>query len=181
MIRHPLPALVIALAITFGTGCHSAPGTHPEVVFVDCPDHTGSAVQVTPNLILTAKHVLPDAVCHPTLDLALALRWAPHSAPFARLSSRLPMEGERLTLVGFGGGSGIRWTSQGFQSDTRGWCTCPGWYGDSGGAVFDESGYLIGIAVCLEKSGFQTIAHHLEYVSIHDAAKWLRAHGITVE
>lgn len=146
----------------------------------DAPQWHGSSVRVSPDYLLTATHVAPDAITHPRLDLALVAQLATPGEPIARLSFRQPREGEELTVIGFGGSGETRWSSKGLQSDQPCQCTCEGWYGDSGGGVFDSTGALVGIMVGLECDLHQrqTISHHLEYVPLHDAKRWLEHHGL---
>lgn len=140
----------------------------------------GSGVRVSPDYILTAQHVAPDSPHHNRLDIALVSEPIKPGEATARLSFRQPQEGEELMVIGFGGDGQTRWSSKGLQSDQSCQCTCNGWYGDSGGGVFDESGRLIGIMVGLDRDmqHHETVSHHLEYVPLHDAKRWLIHHGL---
>lgn len=177
-----LALLVIGLA-AFGIHELATIPDHPQehVGRLENALSIGAAVEVAPNLLLTAAHVAAgQGLKHPTLDIALVAMPLPGVRSFAILSARLPKEGERLRVIGFGGGQQTRWTSEGMQSSVKGECSCDAWFGDSGGAVVDERGYVVGILSGIYQDHGVTIPHHVVYVPIADAVTWLRANGVSV-
>lgn len=170
---------------TFGSG---------SAVVIDCrPTDTGYRVTA-----LTAKHCLrlrdingftimlqqgaqalaggEVVAMHPQHDVALVAFASPDPVPVVRLATVAPSVLDRLTVVGYAGGRGNRWVAEGVACDEhRG--TTPVAPGDSGGAVLNAAGELVGVisGVNRLRSG-EHVNHHLHLEPIGRLREWLAGH-----
>jgi len=168
--------------------------SHASCVPIDCRPLPGGGYLV---VFLTARHAVevgnvrlrtddgavtgPPAVVrpHPELDAALVafvLDRPAFAVPLRESPLRL---GEPAWVSGYGGGKGY-WISQGLVCGSSR-VSAPTAPGDSGGAVLDAEGRLIGIVEAIEYgtsslSPFpQLVHHHTLHVPVRDMLQWVRS------
>lgn len=97
----------------------------------------------------------------------------------AQIDEEEPILLDILYSVGYAGGQGDRWISNGLSSGYSR-TTCKGAPGDSGGAIFNAQGKLVGIINTLGQlwSG-QLICHHIKYAALTDLSEWLDEHLVS--
>jgi S1-C subfamily serine protease len=113
---------------------------------------------------------------HPTRDIALISFYHTEPVPVIRIASAPPIVLDPITVVGFAGGRGNRWISEGIIcGDTR--CTAPVAPGDSGGAVMNAAGELVGIVsgVNVLRNGAH-VPHHHHYCPTYPMREWIAEH-----
>lgn len=139
-------------------------------------------------LILTAQHVAeagPDV--HISVGGVPARLVASHAADAAiieiivdRPMRTVPIAirnvqiGDTIFSFGFSGGARELWITEGVASaPNRGGSAAPG---DSGGAVINERGELVGIVVAVDMFGFGIpVVHHCTFVDIQSIRGWVDA------
>ena len=126
-------------------------------------DHTGTARFLVDGRELSV---------HGSKDAAVLTFLSSRPLPLVRLSYRDLRFGERIYVAGYGGPQGKLWISQGLVSGPDR-CTAPIYFGDSGGAVIDQSGHVLGIIVSMEASLYGPISHHCRLVPMHHVRRWL--------
>ena len=143
--------------------------------------------------ILTAKHVVVDAEnnyivprvngvdgivvnAHATMDVAIIAFVM--DGPMQPIPLIRPTEIEMgETLYGMGNGASKQiWLTQGIAtSKNRGGFAAPG---DSGGAMLDDMGQLIGVIVAVDNLGWDGLVLHHTYIEpIADMANWISNHA----
>lgn len=172
-----------------------APGVH--LIDIGGGYGSGSVISCTPNgdgtytvIVLTAKHVVVDEMGQyvtPTMDgvsgIVLDVHWERDVAlcefrfghelptiPGIRLDPLLPGE----EVFGFGYSlSRQLWITHGITSDhDRAGFAAPG---DSGGATVDKHGWLVGVTVAIDRSGWSDLAwHHCYLEPAHNMLEWLQ-------
>lgn len=118
---------------------------------------------------------------HESLDVSLVWAPSPEWVPSVPIRSEPAEIGERCYSFGFGGDLGVRWLSEGLVCD-YGAATAQVTYGDSGGAVLDSEGCLLGVIAALERQDDPhawggtsiVLAHHLLFVPCPEWAPWAR-------
>ncbi len=113
---------------------------------------------------------------HPSEDVALVEFFALEPVPVIRVAGGPVEVMDELTVVGYAGGQGLRWISEGLACDPER-ATCVVAPGDSGGAVVNAAGELVGVVsgVSQLRTG-QVITHHLKFVAVHPLREWLTRH-----
>lgn len=133
--------------------------------------------------VLTAEHVVKDSatflvggmpatVVATNAVMDIAILRAESDLPFIPIELRNTpvLVGEELYSIGFGGGSGLQWVSKGVASSSdRGGSAAPG---DSGGAVLDLGGKLVGMIVAID-GGHDQINHHCYFVPSVVMVDWI--------
>ncbi len=109
---------------------------------------------------------------HGSKDAAVLTFLSSRPVPLVTLSYRAPRFGEVVYVAGYGGGGGALWLAQGLVSGPDR-CTAPIYFGDSGGAVINQSGRVLGIIVSMEASLYGPISHHCRLVPLHHVRRWL--------
>ena len=163
-------------------------------------DHTKTRFRV---LILTANHVaavaeqLPFEIeitaefngtilrngrvvsIHPNEDAALLEFFSENPVMIVQMTNRVPDLLEDLYSVGYSGRQGERWISKGlYCGEFR--TTSQAAPGDSGGAVFDKQGKLVGVMITLDKyRNHQWVFHHLTYSALPNLSEWLAEHLVS--
>lgn len=204
-MRSTLPLLFLLAACCTPQLGADAPREVSQVWRLDTDDSFGSAVPLRceelPNgkylvTLLTAKHVVEPpsnyraecngvaledgrvAASHPTLDASL-VRFtsdAPVGTVAVRTSSLFV--GERLWVAGYGGGR--FWISTGLAA-AHNRASVPTFNGDSGGAILDRNGDLVGIVSAIGAYDVpwsydpHMVHHHCLFVPTRGLSDWLRA------
>lgn len=112
---------------------------------------------------------------HPEDDLALVVFESDQPYMPAKLRRGSPTLLEKLYSIGYSGGQKEKWVSEGLANGEQR-STGPAAPGDSGGAVVDVKGQLVGIMKALDTirgrfDGF--VYHHMTYESVSDALPWI--------
>lgn len=116
-------------------------------------------------------------VSHPTRDVALIKVRTTFRMPTLQISTEALKVGDRVYGIGYGGSMGL-WLTEGLicAEDRASISVCPG---DSGGAVCDSMGRLIGVIEALERvgtswfPGAETVHHHAMFVPVASIAEWV--------
>jgi len=113
-------------------------------------------------------------------DAALVVFTTDEAVPFARINTEYPEIADSVFKVGFGGPSRRFWISQGLVCDPEeARATTPITFGDSGGAVFDTEGRLLGVPVGVEVTDFyghpSVIEAHCWYEPLPKLWQWIGA------
>jgi len=163
---------------------------HGSGVMVGCRPFVDGKFIVT---LLTAKHVAdtPEEerhltvlnqparllASHPLLDVSLIEVVLDYKPMLIELASSSPLVGSTIYSIGFGG-CGEEWITQGVLSaQDRGGSLCPG---DSGGAVINTSGQLIGVMIQYDTVGFGTpVFHHGTFVPVAKMRGWVRSQMVS--
>lgn len=173
---------------------HTGASSFGSAIPVRCEEMPDGRYLVT---MLTAKHVVQPprptywaerqgalledgrvAANHPTLDASL-VRFT-SDVPVATIAVRTSALyiGERLWISGFGGDR--FWIGTGLASATNR-ATVPAFSGDSGGAILDRNGELVGITSRIGAYGvpwtmdLHVVHHHCMFVPAADLNDWLQA------
>jgi S1-C subfamily serine protease len=199
-----LAAVFLASVIATGapTDVEVAKLVIPSVHMIDMGDSygSGSVIESSINadgtftvIVLTAKHVVVSDDGEETAPYMLGVRGkviAAHgerdvalcqfqfdynlpTIPGIRMSQIEPGE----ELFGFGYGlSQQMWVTHGIASDLdRGGFAAPG---DSGGATVDDHGFLVGVTVAIDRSGWDGLAMHHTYLEpLTTMTDWLQLHA----
>lgn len=138
---------LLGLLFLIGCGAH-IPGRQAIVPYFPGDGRRCSAVSLGSGMLLTAQHCLLEETPGP--DIAMVS--VPYSMPSVEIATDLPKKGDPVVISGYGCGYprlGIRrgwWTGE--MSPWHTWVikgrVCPG---DSGGALLDSKGRLLGILV----------------------------------
>jgi len=114
---------------------------------------------------------------HPALDASLIQVILDKPLPVAKLRHEGVLAGEDLYVMGFSVSGEDLWISKGVASSPdRGGSAAPG---DSGGAVFDERGNLVGVVNAIDSLGFNGLVwHHHYFAPIADLTDWLAENGL---
>lgn len=109
---------------------------------------------------------------HPFLDAALVRFTSPIYYAPAKITVRPPIFAEPLRAIGFPMGDGP-WLVDGLScGDVR--ASIPGYYGNSGGPVFDARGNVIGIYEGVWHDGEGSLIPHMSvFVPVHELSSWL--------
>lgn len=184
-----MPKILLVLLASCTT-----PYGHVSAVQVKTATSLGTGVPVAQELVdghwrvmvLTAAHVVrgePDAVLHPTEDVALVQVWRAQPVQLGRLGAH-PVYGERVFVQGYDR-AGQVWIAAGLVSGP-GRMTAPIVPGYSGGPVTNEAGEVVGVSHGMASTGpandplhRHPVYHHAWFVPIDDLREWLAEHGIT--
>ena len=135
-----------------------------QVVQIVCGEGWGTGTAVAPGFVLTAKHVVEGCEeagfdlqviwTHSERDVAV-IGWATNG-PLVDPPMRAPILGENITCIGYPARPGDNRTTltvtTGVVASIEGTkmrVTCPIYYGNSGGPVYGDDGYQIGVVVSM--------------------------------
>lgn len=113
---------------------------------------------------------------HPTEDAAVMSFESRFSVPTIKIRTSPVEFGEQLFGAGYGAGQGQLWLTQGLAcSPSR--STTPVCPGDSGGAVLDQNGELVGLLQSFEILGVGgrefLVMHHCDFVPLPKIREWV--------
>lgn len=140
--------------------------------------HVGERPNLTLNFAeLGTTGTVTEVVPYDGDDIALIRAAVGAEVPPIPLADSFEI-GAKAFKLGWAGDHSILWLSEGLQS-AKNTSTAPSAFGDSGGAVVDEAGHLLGVCQGIEawQRGFAPmpsfIWHHSFFVPVADVRQWL--------
>lgn len=122
-------------------------------------------------LFVMGQHVL-NFHLHANLDAATIYAQLPVQLPAVKVRSEPVKVGETLYALGFSGGQDQLWITRGLASaKDRGASAA---HGDSGGAILDSNGMLVGTISAIDVGQAAFLWHHCHFVAAADMLDWLK-------